>query len=247
MVVAAARVAAGEVMVGALVPILVPVVGLVQVAAVLLLLLLEVGAALLLVVGAALLLVVGAALLLVVGAALLLVVGAALLLVVGAALLLVVGAALLLVVGAALLLVVGAALLLVVGAALLLVVGAALLLLLVAVGAADHHYTPLVPEIWVHTRSREKDMVAVIFSAQPNSYTVAGGCRCTSDKEAFLYIRLRMTPQYSIDRSQRRKDYMYCTQQLGHHACCTCEVNGFVQIPYMRAVHMLHAHLPIAV
>ena len=207
MVVAAARVAAGEVVVGALVPILVPVVGLVQVAAVLLLLLLEVGAALLLVVGAALLLVVGAALLLVVGAALLLVVGAALLLVVGAALLLVVGAALLLVVGAA--------------------------LLLVAVGAADHHYTPLVPEIWVHTRSREKDMVAVIFSAQPNSYTVAGGCRCT-------------TPQYSIDRSQRRKDYMYCTQQLGHHACFTCEVNGFVQIPYMRAVHMLHAHLPTA-
>ena len=199
MVVAAARVAAGEVVVGALVPILVPVVGLVQVAAVLLLLLLEVGAALLLVVGAALLLVVGAALLLVVGAALLLVVGAALLLVVGAALLLVVGAA----------------------------------LLLVAVGAADHHYTPLVPEIWVHTRSREKDMVAVIFSAQPNSYTVAGGCHCT-------------TPQYSIDRSQRRKDYMYCTQQLGHHACFTCKVNGFVQIPYMRAVHMLHAHLPTA-
>ena len=71
-------------------------------------------------------------------------------------------------------------------------------------------------------------------------------CSCsTSDKEAFLYIRLRMTPQYSIDRSQRRKDYMYCTQQLGHHACCTCEVNGFVQLPYMRAVHMLHAHLPI--
>ena len=53
-----------------------------------------------------------------------------------------------------------------------------------------------------------------------------------------------MTPQYSIDRSQRRKDY--CTQQLGHHACFTCEVNGFMQIPYMRAVHMLHAHLPIA-
>ena len=72
--------------------------------------------------------------------------------------------------------------------------------------------------------------------------TVAG----TSDKEAFLYIRLRMTPQYSIDRSQRRKDYMYHTQQFGHHACFTSEVNGFVQIPYMRAVHMLHAHLPIA-
>ena len=52
-------VAAGKVVVGALVPILVPVVGLVQVAAVLLLLLLEVGAALLLAVGAAL----GAALL----------------------------------------------------------------------------------------------------------------------------------------------------------------------------------------
>ena len=51
MVVAAARVAAGKVVVGALVPILVPVVGLVQVAAVLLLLLLEVGAALLLAVG----------------------------------------------------------------------------------------------------------------------------------------------------------------------------------------------------
>ena len=48
---AAARVAAGKVVVRALVPILVPVVGLVQVAAVLLLLLLEVGAALLLAVG----------------------------------------------------------------------------------------------------------------------------------------------------------------------------------------------------
>ena len=59
----------------------------------------------------------------------------------------------------------------------------------------------------------------------------------TLDKEAFLCIRLRMTPQYSIDRSQRTVD---------HHACFTCEVNGFVQIPYMRAVHMLHAHLPIA-
>ncbi|KAL5506688.1 hypothetical protein EMCRGX_G008411 [Ephydatia muelleri] len=59
VVVAAARVAAGKVVVGALVPILVPVVGLVQVAAVLLLLLLEVGAALLLALGAA----VGAALL----------------------------------------------------------------------------------------------------------------------------------------------------------------------------------------
>ena len=50
VVVAAARVAAGEVVVGALVPILVPVVGLVQVAvgAVLQLLLVAVGAALLL-------------------------------------------------------------------------------------------------------------------------------------------------------------------------------------------------------
>ena len=27
--------------------------------------------------------------------------------------------------------------------------------------------------------------------------------KVASDKEAFLYIRLRMTPQYSIDRSQR--------------------------------------------
>ena len=82
---------------------------------------------------------------------------------------------------------------------------------------------------------------------QLNSYTVTGGLPAIVaflDKEAFLYIRLRMTPQYSIDRSQRRNDY--CTQQLGHHACFTCEVNGFVQIPYMRAVHMLHAHLLIA-
>ena len=48
MVVAAARGAAGKVVVGALVPILVPMVGLVQVAVLLLLLLLLVGAALLL-------------------------------------------------------------------------------------------------------------------------------------------------------------------------------------------------------
>ena len=96
------QVAAGEVVVGALVPILVPVVGLVQVAAVLLLLL-------------------------------------------------------------------------EVGAALLLVVGAALLLLLVAVGAADHHYTPLVHGFIQGVAIWEKDIVAVIFSAQPNSYTVAGG------------------------------------------------------------------------
>ncbi|KAL5481206.1 hypothetical protein EMCRGX_G021319 [Ephydatia muelleri] len=99
-------VAAGEVVVGALVPILVPVVGLVQVAMLLLLVLLA-GALLLLLV------VVGAALLL------LLVVG------VGAALLVAVGAALLVAVGAALLVVVGAALL-------LLAVRAALLLLLAA-------------------------------------------------------------------------------------------------------------------
>ena len=43
------------------------------------------------------------------------------------------------------------------------------------------------------------------WQMQLNSYTVAD---ITSDKEAFLYIRLRMTPQYSIDRSQRRKNYM---------------------------------------
>ena len=81
MVVAAARVAAGKVMVGALVPILVPVVGLVQVAVLLLLLLAAAGAMLQLLL---LLLAVGAALLLLVavGAALLLLVavGAALLL-----------------------------------------------------------------------------------------------------------------------------------------------------------------------
>ena len=86
-------------------------------------------------------------------------------------------------------------------------------------------------------------MVVVIFSAQPwqmqlKSYTVAGGLP--------LYIRffVHQIKDDTLDRSQRRKDYMYCTQQSGHHACCTCEVNGFVQIPYMRAVHMLHAHLP---
>ena len=73
MVVAAARVAAGEVVVGALVPIMVPVVGLVQVAV---LLLLAVGAALLLL----LLVAVGAALLLL----LLVAVGAALLLLLAA-------------------------------------------------------------------------------------------------------------------------------------------------------------------
>ena len=39
----------------------------------------------------------------------------------------------------------------------------------------------------------------------------------TSDKEAFLCIRLRMTPQYSIDRSQRT---------VHNCACFTCEVNG---------------------
>ena len=43
------------------------------------------------------------------------------------------------------------------------------------------------------------DMAAVIFSAQP------------SDKEAFLYIRLRMTPQYSIERSQRRHVHVLYT------------------------------------
>ena len=81
-------------------------------------------------------------------------------------------------------------------------------------------------------------------STLANAIKFIHSCRwAAADKEAFLYI---MTPQYSIDRSQRRKDYMYCSQQLGHHACFTCEVNGFVQIPYMRAVHMLHAHLPIA-
>ena len=62
------------------------------------------------------------------------------------------------------------------------------------------------------------------------NYTVAGGMPLcpffyiryvlffTSDKEAFLYIRL--TP---IFNRQVTKD---CTQQLGHHACFTCEVNG---------------------
>ncbi|KAL5503571.1 hypothetical protein EMCRGX_G010540 [Ephydatia muelleri] len=85
VVVAVARVAAGKVVVGALVPILVPVVGLVQVV-VLLLLLVAVLQLLLVVVGAALLL-----LLVAVGAALLL-----LLVAVGAALLLLVAVLLLL-------------------------------------------------------------------------------------------------------------------------------------------------------
>ena len=43
----------------------------------------------------------------------------------------------------------------------------------------------------------------------------------TSDKEAFLCIRLRMTPQYSIDRSQRTVHNSWVTM----HAL-TCEVNG---------------------
>ena len=79
-------------------------------------------------------------------------------------------------------------------------------------------------EIWViqGVAIWEKDMVSVLIHSCSRS---------TSDKEAFLYRHL----QYSIDRSQRRKDYMYCTQQLGHHACCTCEVNGFVQIPSLHA------------
>ncbi|KAL5469131.1 hypothetical protein EMCRGX_G030336 [Ephydatia muelleri] len=80
VVVAAARLGAGEVVVGALVPILVLVVGLVQVAVLQLLLLLAAAGAVLL-----LLLAVGAALLL-----LLVAVGAALLLLVAAALLLLV-------------------------------------------------------------------------------------------------------------------------------------------------------------
>ena len=61
----------------------------------------------------------------------------------------------------------------------------------------------------------------------------------TSDKEHLIKDD---TPIHVFNR-QVTKD---CTQQLGHHACCTCEVNCFVQIPYMRGVHMLHAHLPIA-
>ena len=84
------------------------------------------------------------------------------------------------------------------------------------------------------------------FQCSPNAIKFIHSCnRSTSDKEAFLYIRLRMTPQYSIDRSQRRKDYMYCTQQLGHHACCTCEVNGFVQIPSLHAccTHACSMHI----
>ena len=45
----------------------------------------------------------------------------------------------------------------------------------------------------------------------------------TSDKEAFLCIRLRMTPQFSIDRSQRNS---WVTMHALHvadplHACCT--------------------------
>ena len=44
-------------------------------------------------------------------------------------------------------------------------------------------------------------------STLANAIKLIQSCHCTSDKEAFLYIRLRMTPQHSIDRSQRRKDY----------------------------------------
>ena len=55
------------------------------------------------------------------------------------------------------------------------------------------------------------------------SYSCNIHCTCTwldkgkpSNKEAFLYIRLK------------HKTLLYT--QLSHHACFTCEVNGFVQI-----------------
>ena len=67
------------------------------------------------------------------------------------------------------------------------------------------------------------------------SQTIVSKAFFTSDKEAFLCIRLRMTPQYSIDRSQRTVE-----------SPCMLYMWSEWQIPYMRAVHMLHAHLPIA-
>ena len=73
---------------------------------------------------------------------------------------------------------------------LLVAAGAALLLLLLAVGAAL--------------------LLLLIVGHCVKSFF-------TSDKEAFLCIRLRMTPQQVTK---------YSTQQLGHHACFTCEVNG---------------------
>ena len=61
------------------------------------------------------------------------------------------------------------------------------------------------------------------------------GCHCV------LFLHQLFVHQIKDDTNRQvTKD---CTQLL---ACFTCEVNGFVQIPYMRAVHMLHAHRPIA-
>ena len=74
------------------------------------------------------------------------------------------------------------------------------------------HYTPTI------------EVYSFQWQMQLNSYTVAGtgggggggGCPCTSDKEAFLYIRLRMTPQYSIDRSQRTVHNSWVTMHALH-------------------------------
>ena len=38
----------------------------------------------------------------------------------------------------------------------------------------------------------------------------------SSDKEAFLYIRLRITPQYSVDRSQRPVHNSWVTMHALH-------------------------------
>ena len=70
---------------------------------------------------------------------------------------------------------------------------------------------------------------------QLNSYIVAGGL--------LLYIRSGSLFVHQIKDDFNRQ--VTKDSWVTMHAL-PCEVNGFVQIPYMRAVHMLHAHLPIA-
>ena len=59
----------------------------------------------------------------------------------------------------------------------------------------------------------------------------------TSDKEAFLCIRLRMTPQYSIDRSQRTVHNSWVTMH--------CEVNGrsLTCVLYTCCMHIFYSFL----
>eukprot|EP00731_Ephydatia_muelleri_P036153 Em0206g8a len=103
--------------------------------------------------------------------------------------------------------------LLVAAALLLLLVGAALLLLLVAVGAALLLLLGGGGGSSAATTGGGGGSSAAAAGRGTATAGVGGAalllivvktlCQKPSDKEAFLCIRLRMTPQYSIDRSQR--------------------------------------------